>query len=428
MQGMGYIKKYRFSASTVLIILLCMFFFSTCIDKEKDKTKDAAAVVNYNSYSGSASCVNCHKTIYESHINTAHFHTSEIASEKTIRGSFDVGQNTFTYTSGGVVRMEKAKDSLYQVAYIRGAERIRQHFDIVTGSGTKGQTYLNWSGENLYQLPVSYFTTASSWCNSPGMPNKIVYFRPITSRCLECHTTYAEKLSPEKTEPELFDKGRMILGVDCEKCHGPAARHVEFQTQNPTEKKGMFIINPATFTRKQSLDLCALCHGGRLQKTKPSFQFTAGDKLSDYFLIDSTAKDASNIDVHGNQYGLLAASKCFQRSTTLTCITCHNAHENEQGKTEIFSQRCINCHNNDHADGKLCKMTSTISAEELKKNCTKCHMPQLPSKAIAVLLQGNDTLTPATMHTHLIKNYPDETRKVLAFIKAGQSLQKNDKH
>ena len=57
------------------------------------------------------------------------------------------------------------------------------------------------------------------------------------------------------------------MGVDCEKCHGPAARHVEFQTQNPKETIAKFIINPAGFSRQQSLDMCALCHGGRLQKT-----------------------------------------------------------------------------------------------------------------------------------------------------------------
>lgn len=421
---MRYIIKYRSAAVTLLVILCCVFFFCTCISNEKEKTNALTSTSNFNDFAGSASCMNCHKNIYDSHINTAHFHTSEIASEKSIRGSFAPGQNSFTYTTGGVVRMEKGKDSLYQVAYIRGAERLRQHFDIVTGSGTKGQTYLNWSGENLYQLPVSYFTSATAWCNSPGMPNKIVFFRPITSRCLECHTTYAEKTSVENAEPETFDRSRMILGVDCEKCHGPAAKHVAFQTQNPTVTTARFIINPAKFNRQQSLDLCALCHGGRLQKTKPSFSFTAGNMLADYFLRDTTTRDANNIDVHGNQYGLLAASKCFRQSNTLTCISCHNTHENEQGKTELFSQRCMNCHNSKQHDAVLCKMTAVLGDDQLKRNCTKCHMPQLPSRAIAVLLQGNDTLTPATMHTHLIKNYPEETKKVLAFLSAERTSQK----
>lgn len=236
---------------------------------------------------------------------------------------------------------------------------------------------------------------------------------------MECHSTFAEKISAQGTEPEEFNKATLMMGVDCEKCHGPAAKHVEFQTQNPKETIAKFIINPANFTRQQSLDLCALCHGGRLQKTKPSFEFTAGDRLSDYFLIDSISRDANSIDVHGNQYGLLKASKCFLKSKTLTCNTCHSAHENESGKTQVFSQKCISCHNDKHADAVLCKMTAT-SEDVINKNCVKCHMPQQPSMAIAVMLQGEAVPTAALMHTHLIKIYPDETKKILAFIKNQQ--------
>jgi len=64
---------------------------------------------------------------------------------------------------------------------------------------------------------------------------------------------------------------------------------------------------------------------------------------------------------------------------------------------------------------------TTKMGNRINENCTGCHMPQLPSKAIAVLLQGSDTVTPATMHTHLIKNYPDETKKILAYLQSGSS-------
>ena len=419
---MKQILKYRSASITVFIIFLCLFFFTTCMNNTNNQSETTAPVSSseYEQYAGSASCVKCHQSVYESHINTAHFQTSALASAKTIKGSFEPGHNTFSFKNGGVVEMQNKGAVFFQAAYLRGVEKIRQPFDIVTGSGTKGQTYLSWTGDSLYQLPVSYFTSANYWCNSPGMPNKIVYFRPITSRCLECHTTYAEKVPGSGEDPERFIKGKMILGVDCEKCHGPSAKHVTYQTANPTDTIAKFIINPATFSRQQSLDLCALCHGGRLKKTKPSFEFKSGDNLNDFFIYDALSKDAASIDVHGNQYGLLAASKCFQVSKTMTCITCHNVHENEQQKRELFSQRCISCHNSDHKGDIICKMTKQMG-NTINENCTGCHMPQLPSKAIAVLLQGSDTVTPATMHTHLIKNYPDETKKILAYLQSGSS-------
>jgi hypothetical protein len=418
--------RHHSSLITILIITLNIFLLNRCISKNENNGSGGGDS-KFKEYAGSFSCMKCHRDIYNTHINTAHFRTSAIASEKNVMGSFKEAGNKFVFTNNRIVAMEQRAGGLYQVAYINGVEKKSQRFDIVIGSGTKGQSYASWVGDKLVQMPITYFTSANQWCNSPGYPDQIAFNRPITSRCLECHTTFVETTSAKGVEPEAFDKNRIIFGIDCEKCHGPGAKHVAFQTQNPDEKKGKFIINPAAFTRQQILDLCALCHGGRLEKIKPSFEFTAGDKLTDYFRIDTVGRSVDAIDVHGNQFGLLQASKCFQMSTTMTCVTCHNSHENEKGNVALFSQRCLSCHNNSHDAGMTCKMTSTLGAV-INQNCTRCHMPEQPSMAIAVLLQGNSFPVPATMHTHLIKIYPEETKKVVAFLrKETATEQKNVK-
>ncbi len=407
--------KYRAVWLTVFAIILCFFIFTMCVNKENDQI-DTANTSRYNLFAGSEKCANCHKEIYNSHIHTAHFNTSGIAFPDRIKGNFDTGKNIFAFNELNQIKMEKSNAGLYQVAYINGKEKKRERFDLFFGSGTKGQSFGSWVQNKLVQLPITYFTSAGQWSNSPGYPNKIAFNRPITSRCLECHTTYAYKLSPEEKEPEEFDKTRMILGVDCETCHGAGKMHVDFQSQNPAVKTSRYIINPAALTRQQNLDMCALCHGGKLQKSKPSFEFTAGKNLADYFAIDTAAKNANNIDVHGNQYGLMAASKCFRMTNTLTCNTCHNTHENEKGKTEIFSQRCMNCHNTGHKENVVCKLVASLN-NSLKKNCIDCHMPEQPSMAIAVTLQGASAPVSALMHTHYIKVYDEETKKVLAYLK-----------
>lgn len=406
------INTYRRSAITILIIVLIVFLLIKCIDKESKKVvvvRDSEG----KEFAGSAVCANCHKGIYDTHIATAHYLTSRPAVETYIRGSFEKGKNAFAFSETVKIAMEKRDENFYQVEYDNGLEVKNRRFDIVVGSGTKGQSYLNWRRHGLFQLPITYFTAADQWTNSPGYPGKVAYNRPITSRCLECHTTFVQKTSSPDIESEEFATNQIVYGVDCEKCHGPAAEHVKFQLQNPKEKKGKQIINPALFSRKQNLDMCALCHGGRLNKTKPSFQFKAGDALSDYFLVDTASKAAKNIDVHGNQYGLLAASKCFRKSE-MTCITCHNTHENERGKTALFSQRCMTCHNNEH--GNFCKM-STVIGSAISQNCIDCHMPKQSSKTIAVLLQGAKIPASAIIRTHFITIYPEETKKVLAFFK-----------
>jgi nitrate/TMAO reductase-like tetraheme cytochrome c subunit len=380
-------------------------------EKEKNTAITDDRKVNYKKFAGAATCITCHKNIYESFIHTSHFLTSQPASEKYIKGSFEKGKNIFPFNDHLFVSMEKRDSGFYQVAWLHGIEKVAKRFDIVTGSGAKGQTYLSWRNNELFQLPISFLTAANEWANSPGYdPGKVIYNRPVTSRCLECHSTYFNVISPSGKEPEEYDHDQILYGVECEKCHGPGAKHVEYQTQNSKDQVGRYIINPSKFSRQQSLDLCGLCHGGRLQKTKPSFEFVAGDTLSNYFVPGTAGPATKEIDVHGNQLGLLKESKCFRVSATMTCITCHNTHENERGETELFSQRCMTCHNKEH--GTFCKIDpSTVSS--ITSNCIDCHMPKQPSMSVALLLRGDIEPTAALIHTHLIKIYPEEAKRFI---------------
>ncbi|MFL5739508.1 MAG: multiheme c-type cytochrome [Flavisolibacter sp.] len=401
------ITRYPRSFSIIILISLLVFLIIRCTGKEEGSTviKNTAG----KAFSGSQTCASCHKGIYNKHIHTAHFLTSKPALAQYILGSFDEGRNSYAFNGSVIVSMEKRADGFYQVEYFRGAERKAKKMEIVVGSGTMGQSYLYWQDGKLFQMPITYFTAAHTWSNSPGFPDKVVFNRFITSRCLECHTSYVKTVSAEGQQPEEFDSSQIIYGIDCEKCHGPGADHVAFQSSHPKESKAQFIINPAQFTRQQKLDLCASCHGGRLQKTKPSFSFMPGDTLSNYFVIDTTAPDPTHIDVHANQYGLLRASKCFRFSATLTCNSCHNTHENERGQKAVFSQRCQSCHPDIHRNDALHQqMGNTIFS-----NCIDCHMPVQSSRAIAVQLQGDMAPVAAQIRSHFISIYPDETKKVL---------------
>ena len=410
---MNQFLNYHRSLIAILSIIFCMLLLTKCIDKGKPEN---SLIKNKKGqqFAGSATCITCHKEIYNSHKRTAHFLTSRPATAQYLKGSFEAGKNTFDYGKGKMVVMEKRDSSFYQVEYDSGIQKMIRRFDIVIGSGAKGQSFISRIHNKLYQLPITYFTAANQWSNSPGYPQKIIFNRPVTSRCLECHSTFAKTISDAGAEPEAFDKSQIIYGVDCEKCHGPAAEHVAYQTQNPTAVSAKFIINPASLSRQQNLDLCASCHGGRLKKIRPSFEFIVGDKLADYFELDTILPAADKIDVHGNQYGLMRASKCFRLSETMTCSTCHNSHENERGNTALFSQHCMSCHNKNK--GNFCKLTHS-SDELLKQNCIDCHMPLQSSKAIAVFLPGNNMPIAALIRSHLIGIYPAETKKVMAGIK-----------
>ena len=377
------------------------------MDRE-EKNETANQKSNYNAYAGTAKCANCHRNIYDEYIRTSHFQTSQIANENNVKGSFEPGTNRYFYNPLLYVEMEKKNENLFQTVYFKGVPKKSEHFDITIGASIKGQSYMFWKTNKLFQMPITYFSFARQWVNSPGYPNKVQFNRPITSRCLECHATYAELITTPHSETEEFDRNRLLLGIGCEKCHGPSFKHVLYEEHHLNDKGGKFVINPKIFSRQQNLDLCALCHGGRLEKSRPSFSFISGDKLPDFFKIDTSKinpAEISNIDVHGNQYGLLRASKCFMLTETLNCNTCHKPHENERGNIALFSQRCMQCHNKEH--GIFCTLKTTKT--DLLSNCIDCHMPVQPSKAIVLFSSGNDIPKAASFRSHFISIYKAQT-------------------
>ena len=408
---MNRILKFKRSSLLIFLIISLFFFLVQCINNGADK-KEAVARKNdvYQQYAGSETCAKCHQNIYDSFIRTGHSTTSLITGADNIMGSFEKGNNAFHYNPALFVSMQKTDSGFYEVENSNGSDTLSGRMDIIIGSGTIGQTYLSWKGKRLFQLPVSYLSSIGGWVNSPGDSNHIIFSRPINARCLECHTTYADVIpSPLSEGQEKFDQKRILYGIGCEKCHGPGAKHVEWQNENPKETIAKYIINPGKFSKKLSLDLCRLCHGGRMGNIKPAFTFKPGDKLQDYFIIDELAH-TNNLDVHGNQYSLLAKSKCFRMSNTMTCVTCHNAHDNERGNVALFSQRCMTCHNKEH--DTFCKI-DTAMIHSISSNCIDCHMPAQPSKSIVTMLSNQKGFKAELFRTHLIAVYPEATKAFL---------------
>ena len=395
--------------SVLLGLLVVVSIFSRCVEKKREIITNKKG----EKFAGSEACRNCHKDIYDHFIETAHNLTSRPATEETVKKASGPDPAGFAYNIFSRVNIQQRDGSFYQIEYYKGAEKSVHRMDITIGSGTRGQTYLSWNNDNLFQLPVSFFTSTGSWANSPDFPPAIPKFnRIIYARCLECHATYAD-YPPQHKDEAVANKTQILYGVSCERCHGTAEKHVEFHTQNPDKKKGEFIINPAAFTRVQSLDMCALCHSGKRTPVQPVFSFTAGNDMNNFFQPVDTATTTESLDVHVNQSGLLMKSKCFQNTKTLTCNTCHNTHNQERGNAAIFSQRCMTCHKQEQCH--FCLQNPSLSSA-LTSNCIDCHMPVEDSKILTVQLEENDKTSPAKIRSHLIGIYPAATKKVLDFI------------
>lgn len=389
-------------AATGLVTAMC----------EGEKEEGGVMHPSGQKFAGSASCSACHGEIVERHMQTPHFLTSQIADTSTVEGSFEPGHNVVELNDWLRIVMEKTEEGLFQRGVSGDSTIDRKPFDLTIGSGRQGQTYLYWHENALYQLPASYYAHDSVWTNSPGYPrDQIVFNRPVTARCLECHSTFF-KTGRAVAQIETFDPKQALLGVDCERCHGPAANHVAFHTENPGEVESRHIINPARLTRSQRLDNCALCHSGVRNNFMPSFTFMVGDRLDDFSTPMYEADSASTLDVHGNQLGLLTLSPCF-RMSDMDCSTCHDVHVRETGNLRLFSTRCMSCHAPGTAD--FCTQEK-VPGLVLEENCIDCHMPKLPSRQVFVRAGDDTDRTPFFVRTHLVRTYRAQVEDFLEGI------------
>lgn len=334
---------------------------------------ESLSPVNKNpGYVGADKCASCHEEIHESFCETAHFKTSSLATSDVTDGVFEAPGNV----------MKTGERALsFSMHQIDGKSSQRVHYsnwqfdvpmEIIFGSSKMAQTYLYWDQERLYQCNVTYLKDGDRWINSPGyIDGDAAYARPIPERCLDCHTTYFD-FRGNRNE---FTPESLVWGVSCERCHGPAESHVRHHTTNPDAKTAFDIAMPTDFPRVRQMAICGQCHAGSTTLKDGAFKFRPGDALYDHYNPADPGTDTLNSVHTSNQLTRLAQSECFKKSE-MTCTECHDIHMNERGKLDLFSERCLSCHQTEE-----CGMHEKTEFD-LESNCIDCHMPSRPNDTL----------------------------------------------
>jgi len=392
-------------ASTILGITLAFLLrpmpqSSLVMAQSSPKTDDHPATQPDST--GDEACQSCHRDKTEAFHQTAHYLTSRDAGPGSILGTFSPGGNVLKTANPYLFfRMEEKQDSagkgmaFFQTSVEgqspRTTERSEQ-FALVIGSGGKGQTYLYWKEDDLFQLPVSYWRTLG-WVNSPGYRDGYANFdRPITPRCLECHATYFKTLPPPPDN--RYSKQGYTLGIRCEKCHGLGRAHAEREKSGSAPPPQPDTLNPARFSRDRQIDLCAWCHAGHGKSLVPAFSYQPGSDLKQFIELPRPDPDAP-LDVHGNQVEMLKQSRCFIESQ-MTCLTCHDVHTSQHDLAG-FSNYCLSCHKPDSP--AFLKQSHPASG-----NCIDCHMPLEETNLIIFDSKGSKARP--KIRNHWIKIYP----------------------
>jgi hypothetical protein len=391
------ISRLRVSISIVIGVLsagaLLLFAWLGRADARPEPVRPSNAV-------GDATCLSCHrdKASFE---GTAHRRTTSLPTHQAMSTSFRSGENpVLSANRDQHFRVDADSTGYYQTAVLgSGKESVirRERVSLVVGSGRKGQTFLYWRGDQLFQLPLSFWNSVGAWIMSPGNgygAGSANFERGVAPRCLECHATWVEPV-PELAVMNRYRADSAIMGITCERCHASGREHVARERSVLHSLRQPAIVNAARMTREQKMDACAQCHGGLGRPIAPEFSYVVGQRLSNYLAL--LQQPGAKVDVHGNQVALLSQSKCY-RSSQMTCVTCHDVHTQQRNPTEL-SGRCLACHQ-EQSCSLFAKRGHAIAGR-----CVDCHMPLQESNAIVSTFNGKQER--AVVRTHLIRAYPE---------------------
>ncbi len=236
----------------------------------------------------------------------------------------------------GVVFSYARQPSGMLVTITKGEQRVDALLEWAFGSGAQAMTPVGRYQGAFFEHRLSQYraldhpartighsgTPSASAVLALGMRQEAA----TITRCFGCHAT-AVQPGP--------DISAMIPGVTCERCHGPGSQHA----RAPQEAK---MLRPAPVRS------CAECH----RTPEGSGQ---------------SAEVRDPVSVRFQPVGL-SASDCYQNSNgRLTCVTCHNPHQDAARTAEPYVVVCLRCH------------TAAASAEarcrrNAKQDCLPCHM------------------------------------------------------
>lgn len=304
---------------------------------------------------GTEQCARCHAKKTASQLMTPMAHAAAPASSAAIlreNPQLALQLGNYNYT----IARENG-NSTYSVRGKSGSftEILGWAFRV----GNKGQTYIYTHDGKYYESRLSFYKSIHGLDLTTGHaveePNtlKEALGRELDTvtrdRCFGCHTTAS-------TTADGFDRAHLTPGVACEACHGPGAKHTALIELEENEKADAAIFNPGRLGPVALVDFCGACHR----------------TWSDVNEMGAVGV----INVRFQPYRL-ENSKCWgDGDARLTCIACHDPHEQLIHEASAYDTKCLACHIS--APGK--KVTADHPGKPCpvaKKDCVTCHMPRV---------------------------------------------------
>jgi tetratricopeptide (TPR) repeat protein len=320
-------------------------------------------------YVGPQACAPCHAARVAEFLKTPHARACRRPQDGPMPPGFDPGRGHYSTGEPDLhFDMTREGGEFFQTAVQQtaaGERRTKSRIDLVYGANKADEVFFTWRGDRLYELMTVWLHPSDEWANTTyDRFGSGGFARETTARCLECHNTWFEHVpgTVNQYRPDSF-----VLGVTCERCHGPGSEHVKFHQSHPGEQAAHAIVHPGRLARARQTEVCTQCHGNSTKALGPGLSYRPGQPLAEYYRTAETRHPEE--DHVANQVKYLQQSKCFQKTDSLTCVTCHDPHRPHDPADAGSARRsCAQCHQPDACTDRPNLPTA------VRDDCVGCHM------------------------------------------------------
>ena len=305
-------------------------------------------------YVGARACADCHSSIFHSQERTAMGQAALKVSDSGILST----SSPLQFRDGPYnLQIQRERDKVIYTAS-DGKDAVSVSLIWAFGLGNAGQTYIFEKDGVYYETRVSYYNEihelALTIGHSPIPPTKLsaALGRPLSlnelNQCFSCHT------SEDMIQGKLA-LGKVHPGVTCENCHGSGNDHVRVMESSPVAGGSVLgIFNPGRLPPADANEFCARCHRS----------------TSD--VLKSNIRDVRNVRFQPYR---LENSRCYDPTDKrITCVACHDPHDEVSTSSEKYDAKCQACHS---VTGKIRRASQSAPAcPTASANCVSCHMPE----------------------------------------------------
>jgi hypothetical protein len=339
------------------LLVVAGVFYLRVENRPRIKVLDSAALARMTdgAYIGSRACRECHPGEHAAYTRSGHSRTLRAAGAVPLARKLD-GHVAADPELPGVSWAYALREGRLQVERSERGTDERIVLDYAFGSDHHATTFVTVTDEGrpaALEHRLTHFAEGDALEVTPGQraakpargatPRGRELTPEETRKCFGCHATlFAEDGAPPG--PTL------IPNVSCERCHGPARKHVEAARAGRTDLAMPFGLE--TWTTESQLRLCGQCHrhpdGAAPGLIRPD-----------------------NPEIARFQPVGLMQSACYNESGgALSCVTCHDPHARATRDQATYETACLKCHA--ASPGASCPVSP-------REGCIGCHMPKVDS-------------------------------------------------